>query len=102
VEIDHLSASQIRKLQAELTKKLVEQEQTERLALVDQIRGIVADSGYDLSEIVRLLTRTISSDGAKYVNPSDQTQTWAGLGRRPIWLSDLEKEGRQISEFLVR
>jgi DNA-binding protein H-NS len=102
VEIDQLSASQIRKLQAELAQKLLEQERTEKRALVDSIRKKITESGYDLGEIMDLLTRTVTAEGAKYQNPADQSQTWGGLGRRPIWLADLEKAGHNKSEFLIR
>jgi DNA-binding protein H-NS len=102
VQFDHLSASEIRKLQTDLADTLLEKERSEKLALVDSIRSQVKDSGYDLGEIMGLLARAITTEGAKYVNPSDRSQTWGGLGRRPIWLTDLEKAGHDKSEFLVR
>ena len=36
---------------------------------------------------------------AKYRGP--QGETWAGKGRVPQWLRDLEEQGRQRGEFLV-
>jgi DNA-binding protein H-NS len=102
VQFDHLSASEIRKLQTELEETLLEKERSEKLALVDSLCSQVKDSGYDLGEIMGLLARAITTEGAKYVNPSDRSQTWGGLGRRPFWLTDLEKAGHDKSEFLVR
>ncbi|MFA9231413.1 MAG: H-NS family nucleoid-associated regulatory protein [Microgenomates group bacterium] len=102
MQFDHLSASEIRKLRTDLAETLVEKERSEKLALVETIRSQIKESGYDLAEIMDLLARAITTEGAKYVNPSDRSQTWGGLGRRPFWLTDLEKAGHDKSEFLVR
>ena len=38
---------------------------------------------------------------AKYRNPKDPSQTWAGRGRQPLWLVDALKKGQKIENFLV-
>jgi DNA-binding protein H-NS len=39
---------------------------------------------------------------AKYRNPANRSQTWAGRGVRPRWLQAALKEGRSIEEFAIR
>lgn len=38
---------------------------------------------------------------AKYRNPEKPEETWSGRGRTPIWLRDLEANGRQRDEFRI-
>jgi DNA-binding protein H-NS len=35
----------------------------------------------------------------KYRNPKDKTETWAGRGLKPKWLSALLKQGRKLEDF---
>src|ERR1700730_5466691 len=35
----------------------------------------------------------------KFRNPDDPSQTWAGRGKQPRWLTALLEAGRQVDEF---
>lgn len=37
----------------------------------------------------------------KYRNPADPSETWAGRGMKPRWLTALLAEGRQVDEFSI-
>jgi DNA-binding protein H-NS len=38
---------------------------------------------------------------AKYRNPAKRTETWAGRGHRPKWLSSLIAKGKKLEDFAV-
>src|SRR5262249_52222343 len=38
----------------------------------------------------------------KYRNPARPSETWAGRGKRPRWLSDQLRSGKKLDEFLIR
>ena len=38
---------------------------------------------------------------AKYRNPANKSETWAGRGARPRWLQAALKVGRKIEEFAI-
>jgi DNA-binding protein H-NS len=38
---------------------------------------------------------------AKYRNPDDHSQTWAGRGSRPRWLTAAIKAGKSPDDFLI-
>ena len=38
---------------------------------------------------------------AKYRNPAEPSETWAGRGKRPRWLSAQLKSGKQIDDFRI-
>ena len=37
----------------------------------------------------------------KYQNPSDPSETWAGRGKQPRWLTSQLKAGKKIDDFLI-
>jgi DNA-binding protein H-NS len=39
---------------------------------------------------------------AKYQNPDNPTQTWAGRGKTPLWLAAALKKGRRKEDFLIK
>jgi len=39
---------------------------------------------------------------AKYRNPRNRSETWAGRGLRPRWLTAALKTGKRLEEFLVQ
>ena len=40
--------------------------------------------------------------GKQYANPDDPTQTWAGLGKRPPWLTERLEAGAQLEDFQIK
>jgi DNA-binding protein H-NS len=37
----------------------------------------------------------------KYHNPADTSQTWAGRGATPVWMTALLKQGKKRDDFLI-
>ena len=38
----------------------------------------------------------------KYRNPADRSQTWAGRGLQPKWLSEAIKGGKNLDDFAIK
>ena len=38
----------------------------------------------------------------KYRNPANPSETWAGRGKQPRWLSAYTNAGRKLEDFLIR
>lgn len=38
---------------------------------------------------------------AKYCNPQDRNETWAGRGKRPRWLAAQLRTGKELDDFLI-
>lgn len=38
----------------------------------------------------------------KYQNPARPSETWAGRGKQPRWLSTLLKSGKKLDDFRIR
>lgn len=41
--------------------------------------------------------RVKSSLPAKYRNPADQTQTWTGRGKPPVWIAGIDRDSCKIA-----
>jgi DNA-binding protein H-NS len=78
------------------------------------LRAKVAETRRDLEAKLSALSRVGSGSGRgtppggrrgavapKYRNPENPSETWAGRGLRPRWLSSALKSGRKIEEFLI-
>lgn len=99
LDLDGLSSAQIVALQNRLAAQLEAKRASEKAELVAEIIRLVEARGYDLPEILALLSRKIASVTAAYVNPDDPTEIWSGQGRRPKWLKDLIDAGHSLDEF---
>jgi DNA-binding protein H-NS len=38
----------------------------------------------------------------KYRNPKDRSETWAGRGKQPRWLTAQLRSGKKLNDFLIR
>jgi DNA-binding protein H-NS len=38
----------------------------------------------------------------KYRNPKDHSETWAGRGKQPRWLTNELRSGKELTDFLIR
>ncbi len=97
--LDELTAAEIVALRDRLAKQLVERQASEKANLVAEIIQLVAARGYDMSEVLALLSRQIATTTAAFVNPNDPTEIWSGQGRRPKWLKDLIDAGHSLDDF---
>jgi len=96
-EIDATIADAIRAKAQKIEDKKAELRQT----LNDEARA----HGFTLADIVGGMKRKTNGvrgySRVTYRNPSDPTQTWAGHGRRPLWLDGQLKAGKQLEAFKV-
>lgn len=90
----------------ELEQKINEARRIEVSAAITQVKQLVAeygltarDCGFKLGGEVAAVEKVKTPVAAKYRGP--QGQTWSGRGKAPNWLTALESQGRDKSEFLI-
>jgi DNA-binding protein H-NS len=59
--------------------------------------GAVSHNGKKISHARRPYPRVYP----KYRNPAEPSETWAGRGKKPRWLSAQLELGKQIDDFLI-
>lgn len=84
----------------ELEKKIAQQQKTERNK---RIKNIVADMAkfnitiQDLEESLNKKQNVV----IRFINP-ETGATWTGIGKRPKWIVEAEKAGKNIEDFAVK
>lgn len=104
MDISNLTAAEIVQLQKDLKERLNEQVREEQLELVDRIRGLIEDSGFEYRAFTSFLHDELRKRVVKYRHPEDETLTWSGRGRWPFWLRELVDSGVGVdkSDFEIK
>ena len=103
--LEGLSSKQLQELVAAAARRQAELA-TETLTRVRaRVLKLIADEGLTVDAVLgsQPTKRRVGAKAqtVKYRNPSDQTQTWVGHGKRPFWLRDALKAGKPLSIFVV-
>jgi DNA-binding protein H-NS len=78
----------------ELGKKIA----SERAKLESRLRQLLSASSGALKTERRPYPKVV----AKYRNPQNRTETWAGRGKKPRWLTTALRSGKKLDDFLIR
>ena len=117
IQLDTLSSEERLKLIEELSETLSPQElltirdQIERwrvrkleeakAAVLEEMKGKLSELGLSLNDVVpsRRSRKSKPSVSVKYRSPDGET--WSGRGHAPLWMRQLELQGRKREEFIV-
>ena len=64
--------------------------------LVRQLGGAIGEGG------LRRARRPYPKVLPKYRNPKNRSETWAGRGKQPRWLTAQLRSGKKLGDFLIR
>ena len=105
--LDKMTYAELRELRDRVDAAMIEAQASEKRALRGKMEALAAESGFSVSELVgskrgpKKGAIKGSKVAAKYRNPKDASQTWAGRGRQPLWLVAALKRGQKLESFLV-
>ena len=80
---------------AELTDKIAE----ERARLEDRLRKLGSTI---TSRQLKSERRPYPKVRPKYHNPENHSETWAGRGKQPRWLTAQLRSGKELDDFVIR
>lgn len=103
IELGSLSLPELRQLQAAIPAELQKREESEKKALLEEIRQIAKSKGYSLDDLLvggKSLQAKQKLPPA-YRHPTDSKLTWSGRGRQPGWLAALVAAGAKQEDFAV-
>ncbi len=103
VDLKKMNRAELEELRVSIDDRLVELEQEQRLAAVEEMRALAEKHGVSLEEMVKLASQSASPSGAfpKFRDPGNPTNTWTGRGRKPKWLVTALDNGADLQEFAV-
>ncbi len=101
--LDRMSYKELVDLRDRVASAMAARKSAEQAEVKRKIAELAARSGIDLSELIGSSkpARKTAKVKAKYRNPSDPSQTWAGRGRQPRWLVAALKKGQKLESFRV-
>jgi DNA-binding protein H-NS len=72
-----------------------------KAALLEEMKGKASELGLTLNDVfpTRRQRKSKPSVSVKYRSPDGET--WSGRGHAPLWLRQLELQGRKREEFIV-
>jgi len=106
IDLSSLSVDDLEQLIKDAGIEIVKRQKERVVEARDKAMSVLADYGVMADEIMKVPGRVLAQRKkaeAKYRNPKDPQQTWAGRGRKPGWLvSELKKKGVKIEDFAVK
>ncbi len=100
--LDSMSYKELVELRDRVAAAMVARKAAEKAEVKRKISELAAKSGIDLSELLSSKApRKASKVKAKYRNPTDPSQTWAGRGRQPRWLVAALRKGQKLDSFRI-
>lgn len=105
-QISQMSDEDIQFLKNRILQELENRADKRIETLQNEIQRIAASVGKTPEELLRRLPRGSKKNkkataAARYRNPANPDQTWAGRGKRPKWLAEALQNGHSLDEFLI-
>jgi DNA-binding protein H-NS len=90
-------------LEAQIAKAKTEARDTAKAELKAKIDRLIDGSDFTIAELYGFKSKKgrNGKSAAKYANPDDPSQTYAGRGRRPFWLIAKLKKGASLEQFSI-
>jgi len=101
VNVDRMTVKELLDLEAKVQTAIAKARQRERAAVMQEMTALAEKHGFTLREIFGGRGKG-KSVAPKYANPDDPSQTWAGRGRKPLWLvAKMRKKGAKLKQFAL-
>jgi len=95
-QLEHLSVEELWALHETVTATLATKLTAEKSVLEGRLRQLKTERHSQTSE-----RRPYPPVFPKFRNPDDPSQTWAGRGKQPRWLTAKLRSGKKIGEFRI-
>ena len=101
--LDKLTYAELLDLHERVGVAMIEAKVAEKRAVREKMEALAAESGFSVAELLgsKKGSAKRSKVAAKYRNPKEASQTWAGRGRQPLWLVAALKKGQKLESFLA-
>ena len=97
-DLNSMSADDLRSLHERVVSVLARKMSAEKARLDQKLRQL---SGGAEPHKMGHARRPYPQVSPKYRNPAEPSETWAGRGNRPRWLTAQLKSGKRIDDFRI-
>ncbi len=92
-----IPSKDLQDFQVTLNTAIEKRKEQDKVDLHNEMQALASKHGFSLDEL--LVNPPKKTKVARYKNPANGKQVWAGRGRKPNWLITLLAEGRTVEEF---
>lgn len=92
-----ISSKDLQDFQVKLNAAIEQRKEQDKIDAHNEMQAVASKHGFSLDEF--LVNPPKKTKAAKYKNPANSKQVWAGRGRKPNWLLELLAAGRKLEEF---
>jgi DNA-binding protein H-NS len=100
-DLKSMSVDELWSLHELVSAALVRKIQAETARLDQRLRQLGLGAGAHNGKKMSHARRHYPQVYPKYRNPAEPSETWAGRGKKPRWLSAQLKSGKQIDDFRI-
>ncbi len=104
IDLSKLSLEQLKELLPAAEERVTELEEKKRRHALEQMEAAAAEVDMTPIELLKHFgvgARPKKAVKAKYQNPEDASQTWAGRGRKPEWVTAWLGAGKALEELEI-
>jgi DNA-binding protein H-NS len=100
---DTLTPQELRTIRDLAEQTRVKKLENAKAALLEEMRGKASELGLTLNEVfpTRRQRKNMAKASVQVKYRSPDGETWSGRGHVPLWLRQLELQGRKREEFAV-
>ena len=106
MNVEKMTLKELLELQDTVAESIARKQVEERATLKARIAALAAESGFTVEDLLGAKRGRKAGNGAsveaKYRNPENAAETWAGRGRQPRWLVAQLANGAKIEKFLIK
>jgi DNA-binding protein H-NS len=97
-----MSIAQLQDLRKKVDTAIAEKVNARRQELETELSGLQRADGRGGAKATQRRGGRRGPVAPKYRNPKDSSQTWAGRGLQPRWLTAAIKSGKKLESFLIK
>ena len=103
-DLQRLTLEELKTLRINVEQEIQDFENRRRIEALDAIKEIASQHGYKIEDLIGFGADGKSKNklAAKYAHPENCELTWAGRGRKPLWVVAQLELGRSMDELLIK
>ena len=102
IELESYSLKELKKIRHDGEKAIASFEHRKLAEARSELSAKANELGYSLEDLLgAVATRKRTPAKPKYRHPAQPELTWTGRGRAPLWMVELETNGKDRAELLI-
>ena len=102
IDLESYSLKELKKIRGDVEKAINSFEQRKLAEARSELSAKANELGYSLDDLLgAVATPKRTPAKPKYRHPTEPELTWTGRGRAPLWMVELESNGKSRSELLI-